>query len=85
MSEWFEFIGQKVPPGNPGSPYSINFKTVVPDSSPMELMNASVYSCSDTSLGCSCGDCPSNAVCSGSEPSPPNKEPCSVRIGSLKV
>ncbi|XP_054787457.1 uncharacterized protein LOC129293484 [Prosopis cineraria] len=85
FEEWFEFIGQKVPPGGPGSPYSITFKTAVPDSSPMEPMNASVYSCTDTSLGCSCGDCPSSPVCSGPEPVPPKKEPCTVRFGSLKV
>ncbi|KAI4297881.1 hypothetical protein L6164_037740 [Bauhinia variegata] len=85
FKEWFAFIGQKVPPGFPGSPYSINFMTTVPDSSPMELMNASVYSCADTSLGCSCGDCPSSPLCSGSEPSPPKNDPCYVRIGSLKI
>ncbi|XP_027329526.1 NPC intracellular cholesterol transporter 1 isoform X3 [Abrus precatorius] len=83
--EWFGFLGAKAPPGFPGSPYSIQFKTSVPDSSPMELMNASVYLCNDTSLGCSCGDCPSSPVCSSAEPSPPRKDPCSVRIGSLKV
>ncbi|XP_057724182.1 uncharacterized protein LOC130940150 [Arachis stenosperma] len=83
--EWFSFLGAKVPPGFPGSPYSINFKITIPDSSPMELMNASVYSCNDTSLGCSCGDCPSSPVCSHPEPSPPRKDPCSIRIGSLKV
>ncbi|KAG5120468.1 hypothetical protein JHK84_038808 [Glycine max] len=85
FKEWFAFLGQKVPPGFPGSPYSILFKTTILDSSPMKLMNASVYSCNDTSLGCSCGDCPSSPVCSGSEPSPPRKDPCSIRIGSLKV
>lgn len=83
--EWFAFLGQKVPLGFPGSPYSIHFKTTVPDSSPMKPMNAPVYSCNDTSLGCSCGDCPSSPVCSGSEPSPPTKDPCSITMGSLKV
>ncbi|XP_058753051.1 NPC intracellular sterol transporter 1-related protein 1-like isoform X2 [Vicia villosa] len=84
--EWFAFLGAKVPPGGPGSPYSIHFKTTIPDSSPMKPMNASVYSCNDTSLGCSCGDCPSAPVCSSSEPSPPViKEPCSIRMGSMKV
>ncbi|KAI5432551.1 hypothetical protein KIW84_020023 [Lathyrus oleraceus] len=83
--EWFAFLGEKVPPGGPGSPYSIHFKTTIPDSSPIKPMNASVYSCNDTSLGCSCGDCPSAPVCSGSEPSPPIKELCSIRMGSLKV
>ncbi|XP_020240541.1 NPC intracellular cholesterol transporter 1 isoform X2 [Cajanus cajan] len=85
FKEWFAFLGQKVPPGFPGSPYSIQFKTTVLDPSPMKLMNVSVYSCNDTSLGCSCGDCPSSPVCSDSEPSPPRKDPCSIRIGSLKV
>lgn len=83
--EWFAFLGQKVPLGFPGSPYSIHFRTTVLDSSPMKPMNAPVYSCNDTSLGCSCGDCPSSPVCSGSEPSPPRKDPCSITMGSLKV
>ncbi|XP_047170298.1 LOW QUALITY PROTEIN: NPC intracellular cholesterol transporter 1 [Vigna umbellata] len=85
FEEWFEFLGQKVPPGFPGSPYSILFKTATLDPSPMKLMNASVYSCNDTSLGCSCGDCPSSSVCADPEPSPPSKDPCAIRIGSLKV
>ncbi|XP_027941539.1 NPC intracellular cholesterol transporter 1 [Vigna unguiculata] len=85
FEEWFEFLGQKVPPGFPGSPYSILFKTATFDPSPMKPMNASVYSCNDTSLGCSCGDCPSSSVCADPEPSPPSKDPCTIRIGSLKV
>ncbi|KAK7386081.1 hypothetical protein VNO78_32169 [Psophocarpus tetragonolobus] len=85
FKEWFAFLGQKVPPGFPGSPYSILFNTAILDPSPMKLMNASVYSCNDTSLGCSCGDCPSSPVCLDPEPSPPRKNPCSIRMGSLKV
>ncbi|KAK7258292.1 hypothetical protein RIF29_23865 [Crotalaria pallida] len=85
FQEWFAFLGSKAPLGLPGSPYSINFKTSIPHSSPMQLMNASVYSCNDTSLGCSCGDCPSSPVCSTPHPSPPSKHPCSISIGPLKV
>ncbi|XP_019435795.1 PREDICTED: Niemann-Pick C1 protein-like [Lupinus angustifolius] len=85
FKEWFAFLGSKAPPGLPGSPYSINFKTTIPHSSPMQLMNASVYTCNDTSLGCSCGDCPSSSVCSTPQPSPPSIHPCSVTIGPLKV
>ncbi|KAL5858640.1 hypothetical protein ACOSQ3_006098 [Xanthoceras sorbifolium] len=86
FEEWFAFIGQKAAPGMPGSPYTINFKLNIPESSGMELMNVSVYSCGDTSLGCSCGDCPLSPVCSSSEPpSPQRKETCSIRVGSLKV
>lgn len=86
LPEWYAFIGQQAPLGFPGSPYVINFKSSIPDSSGMELMNASIYSCGDTSLGCSCGDCPSSPVCSNIEPpSPQKKDACSVRIGSLKV
>lgn len=52
----------------------------------MELMNVSVYSCGDTSLGCSCGDCPSSPVCSSLEPpSPPKSNACTIKIWSLKV
>lgn len=70
----------------PGSPYAINFRSNIPSSSGMKPMNVSVYSCSDTSLGCSCGDCPSSPICSGSAPpSPHDKRSCSIRLGSLKV
>ncbi|KAF9676396.1 hypothetical protein SADUNF_Sadunf09G0134200 [Salix dunnii] len=86
FKEWFAFIGQKAPPGFPGSPYEIDFKSTTPDSSKMVPMNVSAYSCGDTSLGCSCGDCPLAPACSSSEPpSPPKKESCLIRIGPLKV
>ncbi|KAJ6410205.1 hypothetical protein OIU84_009658 [Salix udensis] len=86
FKEWFAFIGQKAPPGFPGSPYEIEFKPTTPDSSKMVPMNVSAYSCGDTSLGCSCGDCPLAPACSSSEPpSPPKKESCLIRIGPLKV
>ncbi|XP_077246845.1 uncharacterized protein LOC143886669 [Tasmannia lanceolata] len=84
--EWFAFIGRRAGLGVPGSPYAINFLSNIPESSGMKPMNISVYSCSDTSLGCSCGDCPSSPTCSDFAPSAPhNKGSCSIRIGSLKV
>ncbi|KAK4390055.1 NPC intracellular cholesterol transporter 1, partial [Sesamum angolense] len=84
--EWYEFIGRRAGLGVPGSPYAINFLPSAPESSGMIPMNVSTYSCGDTSLGCSCGDCPSSAVCSNSAlPPPPKKGSCSVRIGSLKA
>ncbi|CAB80500.1 putative protein [Arabidopsis thaliana] len=68
--EWFTFIGQKAPSGFPGSPYAINFKSSIPESSAMVPMNVSVYSC----------------ACSSPEPLPPHDEDsCSIRIGPLKV
>ncbi|PON66253.1 Niemann-Pick C type protein [Parasponia andersonii] len=86
FKEWFAFIGQKAPPGFPGSPYSINFKSSVTEASGMDPMNVSVYSCADTSLGCSCGDCPLSPACSSFEPPSPSKEDaCSIKIGPLKV
>lgn len=53
----------------------------------MAPMNLSTYSCGDTSLGCSCGDCPSSPACSSPEPLPPphEEDSCSFRIGPLKV
>ncbi|KAL0361852.1 UNVERIFIED_CONTAM: NPC intracellular cholesterol transporter 1 [Sesamum radiatum] len=84
--EWYAFIGRQAGLGVPGSPYAINFLPSAPESSGMIPMNVSTYSCGDTSLGCSCGDCPSSAVCSNSAlPPPPKKGSCSVRIGSLKA
>ncbi|KAJ4880028.1 Patched family protein [Raphanus sativus] len=87
FKEWFAFIGQKAPPGFPGSPYAINFKSSTPGLSAMAPMNVSTYSCGDTSLGCSCGDCPSSPACSSPEPLPPphQEDSCSFRIGPLKV
>ncbi|CAA0830100.1 Patched family protein [Striga hermonthica] len=86
FSEWFAFIGRRAELGLPGSPYAINFLPVAPESSGMRPMNVSTYSCGDTSLGCSCGDCPSASACSSSEPAQsPKKDSCSLRIGSLNA
>ncbi|XP_074263841.1 uncharacterized protein LOC141586488 isoform X2 [Silene latifolia] len=83
---WFTFIGRQVGPNVPGSPYLINFTSIVPASSGMRPMNVSAYSCSDTSLGCSCGDCPSSLACSSSAPPPVTKSNiCSVKMGSVKA
>ncbi|EPS73141.1 hypothetical protein M569_01615, partial [Genlisea aurea] len=82
----FAFLGRKVGPGIPGSPFSISFVPNAPESSGIVPMNVSSYSCGDTSLGCSCGDCPSAFACSNSALPPPTKRSsCSVRIGSLKA
>ncbi|KNA12261.1 hypothetical protein SOVF_127560 [Spinacia oleracea] len=84
--EWFAFLGQKAGLGMPGSPYSMDFQTKAPESSGMQLMDVSTYSCNDTSLGCSCGDCPSSPVCSSSEPPHSHtKESCSVKLGFFEV
>ncbi|CAH1435314.1 unnamed protein product [Lactuca virosa] len=86
FKEWFAFIGRKADLQVPGSPYGINFRPDADVSTGMKPMNVTTYSCGDTSLGCSCGDCPSSPVCSGSTlSSPHNKGSCSVRIGSLKA
>ncbi|KAK3038828.1 hypothetical protein RJ639_028550 [Escallonia herrerae] len=84
--EWYAFIGRRAGPDVPGSPYAINFRSSVDESSGMSPMNDTTYSCGDTSLGCSCGDCPASSVCTNSAPpTPPKKGACSVRIGSLKA
>ncbi|KAI3517965.1 hypothetical protein L1887_06233 [Cichorium endivia] len=84
FKEWFAFIGRKAALSLPGSPYAINFRSDADVSTGMKPMNVTAYSCGDTSLGCSCGDCPSAPVCSGSTLPPPKKKgSCSVRIGSL--
>ncbi|KAF4382786.1 hypothetical protein G4B88_021569 [Cannabis sativa] len=52
----------------------------------MDPMNVSVYSCADTSLGCSCGDCPLSPACSNIDPPSPSKEDtCTLKFGPLKV
>lgn len=83
---WYAFIGRQVGPNVPGSPYAINFPSSVPESSGMKPMNVSSYSCSDPSLGCSCGDCPSSPTCSSSASPPTSKSnTCSLKMGSLKA
>jgi len=84
--EWFAFLGRQASLDEPGSPYSMDFITTVPPSSSMEPMNVSVFSCGDTSLGCSCGDCPSASICSDLLPPVPHKNgSCSIHLGSAKV
>ncbi|XP_078448414.1 uncharacterized protein LOC144716987 isoform X2 [Wolffia australiana] len=84
--DWLAFIGRRSDPGDIGSPFAINFRFTVPDGSPAKPMNAHAYSCSDSSLGCSCGDCPSAAVCSDQIPSTPlSKGTCHIKMGYFKV
>ncbi|XP_038715394.1 NPC intracellular cholesterol transporter 1 isoform X3 [Tripterygium wilfordii] len=86
FKEWFAFIGRRADPNLPGSPYAINFLPAVPESSGMKPMNVTTYSCGDTSLGCSCGDCPSSSMCTSMAPATTHKgRSCTVRIGSLKA
>ncbi|KAI4388512.1 hypothetical protein MLD38_000833 [Melastoma candidum] len=86
FTEWFAFIGLKALPNSIGSPYQITFKQNPSAASGMKPMNVSTYSCGDTSLGCSCGDCPSSPTCSSSTLPPSEKdESCTVRLGSIKA
>ncbi|CAG7907360.1 unnamed protein product [Brassica rapa] len=86
FKEWFAFIGQKAGVNLPGSPYGIKFSPSPPVSSGMKPMNVSTYSCSDDTLGCSCGDCPSAAACSSTAAPPTQKRhACSIKIGSLEA
>lgn len=83
---WFAFIGRQVGLNVPGSPYAINFTSIVPEASGMSPMNISSYSCSDTSLSCSCGDCPLSPTCTSSAaPSISKSKTCSVKMGSVEV
>lgn len=79
------FSGRKPLPVFACSPYVIDFKLTVPESSKMELINVSVYSCADNSRGCSSDDSPLSQLCSNSEPPPYRKELCSIRIVSIEV
>ncbi|CAN6249743.1 unnamed protein product [Urochloa humidicola] len=84
--DWLAFIGRQANPNEPGSPYLITFRSDFSDSSGVKPLNSTVYSCGDPSLGCSCGDCPSSSVCTGSFLPQLNTETsCSVKMGSLKA
>jgi len=84
--EWFAFIGKQAAVDAMGSPYAIDFRSNISDSSAMKPMNVTVHSCGDPSLGCSCGDCPSSSVClESSSPAPQNKGSCRITMGSLEV
>ncbi|CAM9001419.1 unnamed protein product [Rhodiola kirilowii] len=86
FKEFFAFVGRQAAPGFPGSAYQMNFPSTIGGLSGMKPLNVSTYSCGDTSLGCSCGDCPSSFSCSGSAPPRTHKaSSCSVKLGSLKV
>ncbi|GMH04666.1 hypothetical protein Nepgr_006506 [Nepenthes gracilis] len=86
FTEWFAFLGRQAGLNEPGSPYAINFRSSIANSLGMRPMNVSSYSCTDASLGCSCGDCPSSPACSKSAaPSPPEGSSCILKIGSLKA
>ncbi|KAG0501372.1 hypothetical protein HPP92_001444, partial [Vanilla planifolia] len=81
----FAFIGKRAAVNMPGSPYKITFRTDTSSSSGMKPMNITVFSCGDSLLGCSCGDCPSVSQCSNSSLTVLEKGSCKVRIGSLRV
>ncbi|KAL5215204.1 hypothetical protein ABZP36_004356 [Zizania latifolia] len=84
--EWLAFLGRQANLNEIGSPYLITFPSDIGGSSGVKPLNATIYSCGDPSLGCSCGDCPSSSVCMGSLLPQLNRETsCSVKMGSLKV
>ncbi|KAL6652221.1 hypothetical protein ACP70R_011146 [Stipagrostis hirtigluma subsp. patula] len=84
--DWLAFLGRQAKPNEPGSPYFITFRSDFSDSSGVKPLNSTIYSCGDPSLGCSCGDCPSSSVCTGSLLPQLNTETsCSVKMGSLKA
>lgn len=79
-------MGKLASLNTPGSPYAITYRAENTDNSAVKPLNATVYSCSDTSLGCSCGDCPSSPACASSTPTTSkHKTSCTIKMGSLKV
>lgn len=84
---WFKFIGRKAELFEPGSPFAINFTSAADSSSLMEPLNVSVVPCWDTSLSCSCGDCPAASFCGDITPSPSHDSDdyCTVHAGFIQV
>lgn len=86
FADWLSFMGHRAGLYEAGSPYQITFKTSGEEVMGMRLLNTSVTPCWDSSLGCSCGDCPSASSCAEPLPPPSNDDVgCSVKIGALKV
>lgn len=51
----------------------------------MQLMNVSTYSCADTSLGCSCDNCPDVCSNSGKKVSSIGIWPIEVSINAIHI
>ncbi|KAK8965582.1 hypothetical protein KSP40_PGU021601 [Platanthera guangdongensis] len=84
--DFLAFLGRQAAPNTPGSPYEIDFQTNAPLTSGMKPMNTTVYSCGDSLLGCSCGDCFSSPACSVvTPPALPEKGSCKIAMGSVRV
>ncbi|KAL0904906.1 hypothetical protein M5K25_027069 [Dendrobium thyrsiflorum] len=86
FGDFLAFLGSQAALNAPGSPYKIDFETNAPLSSGMKPINSTVYSCGDSLLGCSCGDCSSSSTCSDSAPlALLEKDSCKVAMGSARV
>eukprot|EP00249_Psilotum_nudum_P020094 c27562_g2_i2 orf=166-3330(+) len=84
--EWLSFLGMEAELYEPGSPFAIRFISSLPKAGAMRPLNVPVVPCWDSSLSCSCGDCPSASVCSEISPSVANSTShCSVHIGSIEI
>ena len=85
--EWFTFIGKKAEMFEPGSPFAIQFTSSVENSSSIEPLNVSVHPCWDTSLSCSCGDCPSANSCADVLPPSSHGDEgyCLIQVGHKQV
>ncbi|XP_020589386.1 Niemann-Pick C1 protein-like isoform X2 [Phalaenopsis equestris] len=84
--DFLSFLGRQAALNSPGSPYKIDFKTNAPLSSGMKPLNSTIYSCGDSLLGCSCGDCSSSSTCSDSAPPALlEKSSCKISMGSVRV
>lgn len=86
FEEWFAFIGREAGSNEPGSPFAIRFTSTISESSSMKPLNVSVVPCWDSSLSCSCGDCPSASFCAEPQPSTPSdNDYCSMHVGFIQV
>eukprot|EP00250_Pteridium_aquilinum_P011541 c20139_g1_i1 orf=465-4397(-) len=85
--EWFTFIGTKAELYQPGSPFAIQYTSVADNSSLIEPLNVSVVPCWDTTLSCSCGDCPTASFCENITPSPSHEmeDYCTLHVGFFQV
>ncbi|KAG0607633.1 hypothetical protein M758_8G044300 [Ceratodon purpureus] len=84
-TDWFGFLGKEAELQQPGSSFNMKFRTPGTNDVNVKPLDLTVTACSDPSLTCSCGDCPSAAICTTLPPNQPSLPMCAVSLGSYEI